>query len=208
MRITMNALATLTALSICMPAVILSSPEKARASLFEEHFENNALDPRISITTIGSFNSAPGIVDVTAFGSTRAFAFGVSSCAFNCFGNFATTLSIDLLAPSFVSTISFKELERYDNWGSDGVIFVDGVPLFSGINDFGRLPYNDRQQDVSYRDRTFAVNREVRRIDLLVGDITNLSEIVIDDIVIVPEPSTTLLILLGLTVLSRRSKEF
>ena len=173
-------------------------------TIFSEDFEDGMLDPRISIQTVGSFSSAPGIQDVTVFGSTQAFGFGRSTCPFNCFFNFVTTFEITLSEPQFISTLSFKEIELFENFGSDGSIFIDGIPITDGFRDFGRLPFNDRQPDTTFRERIFSINQNATTITLRVADITNLSEIFIDDVTLdvndtpIPEPATFTLLVSGL----------
>ena len=44
--------------------------------ILSENFESGILDYRISVESIGAFNSASGIIDTTAFGSVRAFGYG------------------------------------------------------------------------------------------------------------------------------------
>src|SRR3989441_6992110 len=146
----------------------------------------------MSVRTTGTFSAGPGIKNVTNFGSTKAFGFGLSACGASCFFNFVSTLRISFPAPEFVVSISFKEMELFSNWGSGGGIFVDGQPLtantappgFLSYNDFGRLPYNDFQPDTTFRSRSFPVNRAVTTIELRVADISNQSEIYIDDLVV------------------------
>jgi hypothetical protein len=75
-------------------------------------------------------------------------------------------------------------MELFDNWGSRGLVLIVGVRLTNDSDDFGRLPPNDRQPDATFRSRSFPVNRTVNIIELRVEDITNLSEIYIDDLVI------------------------
>ncbi len=174
-----------------LPIAIVTSPTAAQADVvtLSEDFEDGVLDPRISVSTTGSFNSGPGIKNVSNVGSTKAFGFGLSTCGANCFFNYITVFSITLPAPAFVSTISFKEMELYGNWGSDGSMFVDGNPLGNGYRDFGRLPYNDGVADTIYRSRVFSINRTATTIDLRVADITRSSEIFIDDLEIRVNPS-------------------
>ena len=76
--------------------------------VFSEDFEDNQLDPRITIVTVGGFTSSPGIVDRTEFGSTKAFGFGRSTCGASCFFGNVTKLIITFSAPTHVSTISFR----------------------------------------------------------------------------------------------------
>jgi hypothetical protein len=79
-------------------------------------------------------------------------------------------------------------MEWFDNWGSTGLVYVDGVSLTNETFDFGREPQNDRASDTTFRTRTFTIDRLVSTIELRVADITNLSEIYIDDIVILAGP--------------------
>ena len=147
-------------------------------------------------------------MSLTNFGSTKAFGYGLSTCSANCFDNYMTRLVIDFGTPTFASAITFKEMELFENWGSDGGIFVDGLPLISGSGDFGRLPYNDRRADATFRTHTFDLNRSLTRIELRVTDITRLSEIAIDDISItaVPETGTLVMMFAGITVLLLRRR--
>ena len=150
--------------------------------VLSEDFESGTLDSRITISTTGTFGSGPGIKTIPNFGSTKAFGFGLSTCPFNCFLDHVVTLRITLPTQIFISNISFKEMEFFDNWGSQGKVFIDGVLLSN--SDFGRLPFNDRIPDTTFRSRTFTINRSVTIIELRVEDITNLSEIYIDDLVV------------------------
>jgi hypothetical protein len=201
----------------CVSLAIFSCASLAYSTvILSEDFENGSLDPRISVQTVGDFNVAPGIQKITNFGNTKAFGFGLSNCPVNCFFDHVSSLIIDLPASTLVSDISFKEMELFDNWGSGGGVFVDGQPLtpntsppgFLSYNDFGRMPYNDRIADTTFRTRTFSVNRPVTQITLSVADITNLSEIFIDDLQVtsgaasVPEPGTSGIILCAIAIAS------
>src|SRR5262245_49377009 len=80
--------------------------------IFEEDFEDGALDTRLSINT---FNESwplpdPGIKNTTVFGSTRAFGFGTSGCMMDCFTNL-TQLTITFDPPQVVTSLVFKEME-------------------------------------------------------------------------------------------------
>jgi uncharacterized repeat protein (TIGR02543 family) len=164
-------------------------------AILSENFEGGSLDPRITIETVGAFNSSPGISNITDFGSTKAFGFGRSACGASCFNGYITSLKITFPTTIFVSSISFKEMELYGNWGSGGKIYIDGnsltpagnpPPWTSGFDpsvmDFGRNPWNDGQADSTYRSHTFSVNMNANIIELKVGDITSSSEIFIDDL--------------------------
>jgi hypothetical protein len=161
--------------------------------LLSENFEGSTLDPRMTIQTVGTFSSAPGVKNITDFGSKKAFGFGLSTCAASCFDGFVTSLAITLAAPTYVSRISFKEMELFGNWGSIGRLYLDGVPLtpnttptFYNLDcalvDFGRQPCNDGQADITFRTHTFTINKVVSVVEIKVGDITSASEIFIDDL--------------------------
>jgi hypothetical protein len=160
-------------------------------ALLSESFEG-ALDPRISVQVTGTFSTAPSARSAANFGSSRAFGFGLAGCGANCFFSFVSTLRIAFPSPQSVGRIEFKEMELLSNWGSGGGVFVDGQPLtpntsppnFNAYNDFGRLPYNDLRPDTTFRSRSFPVGRMVTSIELRVADITNRSEIYVDDLVI------------------------
>ena len=192
----------------CVIAFAISlAPLSSQAQILAENFEDGVLDSRISVSSVGTFGLAPSIQLLTNFGSTRAFGFGMSTCGANCFNNFITLLQITFAAPTLVGSIKFNEMELYGNWGSTGHIALDGVALTGAALDFGRLPANDFIADSTYRSRSFEVNQAVSTITLGVVDITNQSQIAIDDLVItaVPELPVSALLTLGVVCLSLRS---
>ena len=123
-----------------------------------------------------------GVKGATQFGSNLAYGFGRSNCAANCFDNY-TSLIIDLGVPTFVSTISFDYMELFENWGSYGKIYLDGVELSAG-RDFQGIPSNGHVPDTAPTSGVWSVNRAVTNVELRVADITNLSEIYIDNLII------------------------
>lgn len=201
-----TSLATLALLGLAQGA--------AASTLLAEDFEGSTLDPRISLVTVGAFGVAPGLRAMTEFGSTQAWGFGRSVCGVNCFDGFVSGLLIDFGTPTFVSQLSFNEMELFGNWGSGGAIFIDGALWGSTHYDYGRLPYNDLVADTSFRAQTFVIDRELTTLELRVRDITNASEIRLDDLVLsaVPEAPPQALWLAGLAVLGflarvRRTQE-
>jgi hypothetical protein len=156
--------------------------------ILSEDFEDGVLDDRISIETTGTFNSSPRIKDTTNFGNTKAFGHGMSTCAANCFDNYVTNFKITLEDPMYISTISFKEMELFGNWGSKGKIYIDGEAISWGTyndnEDFGREPTNDYQADTTYRTQSYSINKYATIIEIKVHDITSSSEVFIDDVVI------------------------
>lgn len=173
--------------SACQTGVTVFIREK-NDIIFSEDFEDNSLDSRIDIQTLRvppypDSSSGAGIKPVKNLGSAYAYGFGRSSCAASCFSDYTSTLRIDLGKPTFVSTISFKYMELFGNWGSWGKIFLDGVPL-SGGRDFQGTPSNGGQPDVTFTEGLYTVDSEATVIELRVEDITNSSEIFIDDLII------------------------
>lgn len=154
--------------------------------LLREDFEDGTLDPRMSVSTIGGFSDGPGIKNVGTFGSAKAYGFGRSTCWASCFDRFVSRLSIRFAGPTYVSMIRFSEMELYDNWGSGGVIYLDGV-LVPGFT-FERQPFNDRRPDSIHRTHFIPVGKEVQNIMFQVQDITQSSELFLDDLEIRTSP--------------------
>ena len=175
-------------------AVVLSyvNRRELRRRLMGVHLTQDfegQLDSATTVATTGTYSVAPGLIDID--GDT-VFHFGKSTCEASCFSGHETTLRIAFPAPLFVRTVSFREKELDSNWGSDGVVLLDGVPWKKGVqgpgsivfNHFGRPLYNDIMPDEEFRYRELQVCREVTVVELKVTDITNRSAIVIDDLII------------------------
>lgn len=193
---------TKTSVGLPLALALLGLAQGAAATtLLTEDFEDGTLDPRISVVTVGGV--AAGLRTTGAFGSTQAWGFGRSACGFNCFDAHMSGLLIDFGVPTFVSQISFSEMELFGNWGSGGAIFVDGALFGTTHYDYGRLPYNDLVADTQFRAQSFSLNLVLTTLELRVRDITNASEIVLDDLVIsaVPEATPAALWAAGLAVL-------
>jgi len=176
-------------ITLVVAAFVILCPVLTQAAdaILTEDFEDNALDSRIHVETIGDVtNPSPGLKDITEFGSQKAFGFGRSTCGADCWDGFVTKFIIQFPSPTFVSYLSFKEMELFGNWGSEGYIIVDGTstPEYCGqyTQDFGRCPVNDWQTDVTFRTKSFLINKVVETIELRSWDITNVSEIFIDDL--------------------------
>lgn len=73
-------------------------------------------------------------------------------------------------------------MELFDNHGSKGHVLIDGILLERSF--FSRTPSNDRQPDTNFRERIFKINRMISTIQLRVYDITNVSEVYIDDVTV------------------------
>lgn len=148
--------------------------------LLSENFESDILNPMITVQTVGTFNSYPGIKSNTNFGSTKAFGFGLSTCPANCFSNYTSMLTITFPSPTFVDSIKWSEMELFGNWGSQGEIHLDGNVL-SGSS-MGALPVNSGIPDAFPRYQAYGINQTVTTIAFYMTDITNTSEVTIDDL--------------------------
>lgn len=147
-----------------------------------EGFESEMLSPSISFQSTGSFSSSPGIINNTNFGSTKAFSFGKSICSSSCFDNYKTTLIITFTSPTLVNSINWKEMEIGGNWGSQGQILLDDV-VYSGAT-LGAMPVNSGVPDATPQLKNISINQTVTTIKFVVNDITNASEIILDDLLI------------------------
>ena len=156
-------------------------------AIINEGFESGSFSPFISFQTTGTFTSAPGIINNTNFGSANAFSFGRSNCASSCFNNYVTTLIITFPAPTYVDSIKWKEMEIYGNWGSQGQVFLDDV-VFDGAT-LGAMPVNSGVPDATPQLKNFSINQMVTTIKFKVSDITNASEIILDDLQITYTPT-------------------
>lgn len=166
--------------------LLLCSIAHGSTVILDEDFEDGVLDARMTVETVGTYNYLPGIKNITDFGSSKAFGYGVSTCELSCFDNYVTNLKITFTEPTYVAAIAFKDKELYGNWGSKGKIYVDGEAISWGTynqhQDFGREPMNDGIADTTYRTHEFVIGDYVTTIELTVHDITTSSEILIDDL--------------------------
>ncbi len=137
-------------------------PAPCSTVIFSENFESGQLPAEMAVSTVGTFSSPPGIQSITNFGASMAFGFGRSTCPANCFDGSVSTLTITLPAPTYISELSFQEMELYGNWGSEGEVLLNGVRVnqldSSGLEDFGRVPVNDGIADTTFRTHQFVID--------------------------------------------------
>ncbi len=163
--------------------------------LLSEGFEGATYDPRISVSTRGTFTTPPGVENRAVLGSPRAFGFGKTTCPANCFWDNVTFMTITFPGGANVSQISFKSIEMDGDWGSSGVVFTNVNPtsLPRGFWDLtiGGVSIEAGLFDSPAGPNTFVVpiNGMVTNIVLAVADITGVSEIYVDDIVVIGTPS-------------------
>lgn len=165
------------------------TPQENGNIILTENFENG-FDSRIVIFRNGNYTKDPAISYISNFGS-YVFGFGKSDCYADCYnrnGNFyeqpySTTIRITFSKPTYISSISFREAELDGNWGSVGYLLVDGENI-TGDQPYGINPNSTGEADASVRFRLYSINKSVNVVEFGVWDITNASEIFIDDIVI------------------------
>ena len=172
-------------------------PATSAIILFQEDFESGVLSEQEQVSSVGSFNYPPGIKSIINFGSTKAFGFGRSTCAADCYKDHTSSLSIKFPEPVYVSSLEFKEIELYGNWGTAAHLYIDGS-LFA-TNVASRYPYNDLIEDSTYEIKAITLDKKVSAISIYIEDITRVSELFIDDLTIfgvtnliqTPIPATT-----------------
>lgn len=155
------------------------------SNILTEDFEDNNLHPNISIIETGTYNASPNIKNRVELGSNYSYGFGKSTCSANCFDNYTTEMIIDFGTPRYVNSINFKIMELDGDWGSSGNVYIDGVKVEDV--QLGNSPSNDHIPDLEPRYINISVDSQVTEIRIYVRDITNKSEIFLDDLVIVGE---------------------
>jgi len=159
-----------------------SEPDQISGNLLNEDFEDTELDIHIEISKKGSFSDEPGVKQIQEFGSSLAFGFGRSTCNANCFDNYQASLKIEFGKETYISELSFKEMELYGNWGSQGNLYFDGL-LYVPV-ELGGSPVNSGIPDTTFQMHEIQLNRRISVIEVVVTDITGSSEIFIDDLLI------------------------
>ena len=143
----------------------------------EEDFEGTM---SCKLSSVGSFPVAPGIKNGMGVGGSSAYGFGRSSCGANAWDGYVNDLTFTFSKKFVITKVEFWEIERYDNWGSQGWLIANGTKLSDTT--FGRLPSNDRKADSDFRKREFTLNVISSGITFRCWDITDKSELFIDSI--------------------------
>jgi hypothetical protein len=193
-----SASATLSCFGV---ALLLSCgtalPQTPNGVLLSENFENGSIDPRISITTRGTFTAPAGIALTSVLDGSHAFGFGKSSCHVNCWFDDAVFLTITFQGGTNISTLSFSSVELGGNWGSQGYIFIDPPILAATTNEapqgvvtnaFGLFNSQPNNTATAASNYVFSIQRYVTNIVIMVEDITDISEIYVDDLLILAPP--------------------
>jgi hypothetical protein len=190
----------------CLALFLLNSYVYSQILLYE-NFEDGVWDSKISVSTVGSFYDSPGIKPLSAMEGNYAFGAGRSTNRSSSFDNYVTFLTIQFSQPVYIQTISWKEMELYDDWGSGGSVLLDnGSTLYYGI--LGKQPFNSRIPDSTFRNQILEVDKTANQVVFKFSDITDLSEIFIDDLTItgIPEPTTLSLLVLGAVLAGRKRR--
>ena len=143
----------------------------------EEDFEGGM---SCKLSSVGSFPVAPGIKSGMGIGGSSAYGFGRSSCRYDAWDGYVNDIVFDFSRKYVITKVEFWEIERYDNWGSQGWIIANGSRIADTT--FARLPSNDRTADTDFRKREFSLNVVSSSLTFRCWDITDLSELFIDNI--------------------------
>jgi len=141
-----------------------------------------------------SIKSNPGIKYCEKFGESKAFGFGLRDCISGCYKEIesisyymqpnSTILRIILDKSYFISYITFNWIEIGHNWGSAGGVYINGIKIGSYPYQYiGIYPPSNMLKDEKVRNYKAKIE-EAKYIDILVFDISNESEIFINDIVV------------------------
>jgi len=150
--------------------------------LLSEDFEDNQLHSLISINKIDRYKKDPSIVSRNNFGSNYCYGFGKSICGASCFDSYATEMIVDFGRVTYIEYLTFDVMELDGDWGSSGQVYIDGIK----VDDvqLGSSPSNDGKPDYKPRKITIDVKMNSTELKIRIYDITNRSEIFIDNLII------------------------
>jgi len=157
------------------------------------HYMNNATVEIIKSNC--NFINPPGIKDCNKFGGSYAFGFGNTDCPSDCLEHFdevpyykqpyCVIFRVNFNSMKDIEYISFQWVQLGRSWGSQGCVFVNnklvGDPQYQR---FGNNPASNFLIDETVRNFKSRVNERASYVDIVVWDITNESEIFIDNILI------------------------
>lgn len=160
-------------------AMMLSGSIASTTSVLiaQENFEG-AMSCRL--VSVGSYPVAPGIKSGMGIDGSKAYGFGRSSCAGSALDGYVNDLIFTFSKKYVITRVEFWEMERYGNWGSEGWLMANGTILENTT--FARLPENDFIADTSFRKRDFVLNVICDELTFRCWDITEESELFIDEI--------------------------
>lgn len=158
---------------------ILISEPVGKLHSFED-FEDGALSTGMVQVKKGTFQTDPGIRTITSLGGDKAFGFGKSVCKINCLHDYESSLVWEFPGGAAVDALSFKAMELGKNYGSQAELRINNELWPSA--DFARFPNNDTKTDSTCRSFYFKLGYPVHKIEWKVWDITDTSEVYIDDI--------------------------
>jgi hypothetical protein len=161
-------------------SVLCGEPEGGELIVLAD-FEDGNLPIGATIVKRGEFGTDPAVHATDLLGGQKAFGFGKSVCTAYCYEDYQSSLVIVPPENMTFGSLSFKAMESDGNFGSQGRLIVNGE-IWPGI-DFSRYAINDLTADMSYRSYQFIFgDTPAHRIEWNVWDITNSSQVFIDDI--------------------------
>ena len=139
--------------------------------------------------------SDAGIKPCPQLGKSMAFGFGQRHCASGCYKYIenmlyynqpnSTILRIKLLKKYHLTYLTFKWVEVGQNWGSIGYVYINGIRMGNIIyNSMGNYPPSNMLKDERLTEYRARLDEFSDKIDFHVFDISNESEIFINDILI------------------------
>jgi hypothetical protein len=192
----MNAKVITSILAVTIPCIVAQIRAQTNVVLLSENFESGILDSRISIATAGTFNQYPGIIATRALGGAHAFGFGLSTCGANCWMSYVSYMTITFPGGASVDQLSFISTELFGSWGSQGYVFLDPAVLPSSTNEpnfitngFAEFDQHENNAPATTNNVVIPINQWVTNIVLVVEDISDQSEIVLDDLLVTGNPT-------------------
>jgi len=179
-------------LNLTVTFILLLNYLKAQESIIlNENFEDN-VDSRITFDIVGSFNIQPGVISTTHFGSNYAFTCGKSNCSSNCYNSgpyyqqpYRAIIKINFVEPTYINTLSFNWSEIEGNWGSGGMVYIDGVQFGTYPEQYiGISPPSNGQNDPTVKIWSEFIDLFASEIEIAISDIANGSQILIDNIIL------------------------
>ncbi|TAL69897.1 MAG: hypothetical protein EPN82_04575 [Bacteroidetes bacterium] len=142
-----------------------------------------------------SIKSEPGIKTCLQLGKEKAFGFGLRNCISGCYvftsaipyykQPNSTILRIKLGKKYHLTYLTFKWVEVGHNWGSIGYVYINGNRVGDLIyNSIGNYPPSSMMQDERLTEYRAKLDETASSLDFHVFDISNESEIFINNIVI------------------------
>ncbi len=143
----------------------------------------------------GEFQSQPGVKYCNKFDMENAFGFGTTKCTEFCYKSEkevtyldqtnTTILRIMFKDSTYISYIKFRWVEINGNWGSGGMVYVNRKMVGDYPYQYiGIYPPSNMLKDETVRNFKAKVDEVTKFVDIAIYDISNESEIFVNDICI------------------------